>query len=312
MKTSWFQRIKEGLQKSQERLTQGITEIFTHKKLDEETIVSLEELLIEADLGLSLATRITEKLKETRFGKEVSEEEVKTFLAHEIEGVLKKEERPLSFKDLPKPVVILMAGVNGSGKTTSAAKLAAYWREEGYSSLLVAGDTFRAAAIEQLSVWGKKLHIPVFAKELGADPAALAYEAIEYAQKEHIDLVIFDSAGRLHNNKNLMDELEKIVRVMRKKIPEAPHVSFLVLDGTVGQNAHNQVTFFQKAIPLTHLIVTKVDGSARGGAVVGLIDAFKLPLYAIGVGEKAEDLRPFEASAFAAHLVGLPEKAPHP
>jgi len=300
----WFQKLKEGLKKSSTKLTTGVTQIFTHKKLDDETINELEELLIAADFGLPMATRCIEKLRTTRFGKEVTDTEIKTFLAEEIAHVFNQAKADIDFSKTDSPIVILMAGVNGSGKTTSAAKLAKYWQEQGYSSLLVAGDTFRAAAVEQLQIWGDRLKIPVYAKETGYDPAALAYEAIDKAKREKIDLVIFDSAGRLHNNKDLMAELEKIVRVMKKQLPDAPHYGFLVLDATVGQNASNQVAFFKEAVPLTHLIVTKIDGSAKGGVVVSLVDQFHLPLYAIGVGEKAEDLRPFTAEEFAESLVG--------
>lgn len=300
----WFQKLKDGLKKSSTKITEGVTQIFTHKKLDDTTIDALEELLITADFGLGMANRCAEKLRETRFEKEVTSEEIKEFLAGEITNVFHTVKSDIDFASHDKPVVILMAGVNGSGKTTSAAKLAKYWQEKGYSSLLVAGDTFRAAAVEQLQVWGERLHIPVYAKETGYDPAALAYEAIEKAKREKIDLVIFDSAGRLHNNKDLMAELEKIVRVMKKQLPEAPHYGFLVLDATVGQNASNQVRFFKEAVPLSHLVVTKIDGSAKGGVVVNLVEAYTLPVYAIGVGEKAEDLRPFNPEEFAKSLVG--------
>jgi fused signal recognition particle receptor len=304
-KKSWFGRLKEGLKKSSDKLTQGVTEIFTHKKLDNAMLEELEELLITADLGVSVAAQVVDKLRSERFGKEITEQEVKSFLAQEIAHILSPVAKKLTLTH--KPSVVLMIGVNGSGKTTTTAKLAKQWTEEGLQVSIAACDTFRAAAVEQLQVWGKRLNVPVMARETGADAAGLAFDAYNEAKARGDDVLIIDTAGRLQNNTDLMNELGKIIRVLKKKDPALPHESLLVLDATVGQNAHSQVEIFDKMVPLTGLILTKLDGTAKGGVVVALAEKFKKPLYALGVGESADDLKPFSPEDFARHLLNLEE-----
>ncbi|MEO0983093.1 MAG: signal recognition particle-docking protein FtsY, partial [Pseudomonadota bacterium] len=301
----FFTRLTSGLKRSSSRLSDGITGVFTKKKLDEDTLEELEELLITADLGARAAGRITEAIAKDRFDKEVSDEEIKLALAEEVAGVLKKREELVDFADGPRPRVVLFVGVNGSGKTTTIGKIASKLKAQGAKALLVAGDTFRAAAIEQLTVWGDRAGIPVLAKEPGADPAALVYEAVEKARAEDLDLVLVDTAGRLQNKSELMSELAKIIRVARKLDPDAPHDIILVLDATVGQNALQQVEAFRHSAEVTGLVMTKLDGTAKGGVLVAIAEAHDLPIHFIGVGEKAEDLQPFSADAFARALVGL-------
>jgi fused signal recognition particle receptor len=308
-KKSWLGRLKEGLKKSSDKLAQGMTEIFTHKKLDNAMLEELEELLITADLGVSVAATVVDKLRSERFGKDITEQEVKSFLAQEIAQILSPVAKVLTIahKSSNKPAVILMIGVNGSGKTTTTAKLAKQWTEEGLQVSIAACDTFRAAAVEQLQVWGKRLDVPVMARETGADAAGLAFDAYNEAKARGDDVLIIDTAGRLQNNTDLMNELGKIVRVLQKKDPSLPHESLLVLDATVGQNAHSQVEVFGNMVPLTGLILTKLDGTAKGGVVVALAEKFKKPVYALGVGESADDLKPFKPEDFARHLLNLEE-----
>jgi fused signal recognition particle receptor len=305
-KSSWLSRLRSGLTKSAKRVTESITSLFTKKKLDQATLDELEDALIQADLGVSVAMRLVEKLGKERFGKEVTDEEVRSAFADDIAEILQPVATRLAIDPTHEPHVVLVVGVNGSGKTTTIAKLAHQFRSEGRKVMLAAGDTFRAAAVEQLKVWGDRAGVPVIAKQTGADAAGLAYEALERARADGYDVLLIDTAGRLHNKANLMEELAKIVRVIRKLDPDAPHSCLLVLDATTGQNAHAQVETFKAMSPVDALVVTKLDGSAKGGVLVALAEKFKLPVVAIGVGEGIDDLRPFEARAFARGLMGLP------
>jgi fused signal recognition particle receptor len=299
-----LKKLSEGLSLSSNKISSGISDIFTRKKLDTETLSQLEELLIAADLGPSTAAKLTAEISKNRFGKEVSAEEVKEALAAEIEKILLPAEKQL-FAGSAKPFVIMMVGVNGTGKTTTIGKLAHQFKRDGKKVMLAAGDTFRAAAVNQLKVWGERVDCPVIAKEEGADAAALAFEAVDQALAENIDILMIDTAGRLQNKAHLMAELEKMIRVIKKKIPDAPHGTLLVLDATVGQNAHSQVELFKQIVNITGLIVTKLDGTAKGGVLVSLVERFILPVHAIGIGEGIDDLRPFAARNFARSLVGL-------
>jgi fused signal recognition particle receptor len=303
--SGWFRRLRDGLAKSSSKLTQGLTDLFTKRKLDEEALEDLEDLLITADLGVATAARVTQILSKARFGQEVDSAEIKATLAEEIATILEPVALPLIPDRSRKPHVVLVAGVNGSGKTTTIGKLAKLWRDQGLSVTMVAGDTFRAAAVEQLKVWGERTGCPVIARDTGADAAGLAYDALVESKRRGDDLLLIDTAGRLQNKTDLMAELQKIVRSLKKVDAEVPHDVLLVLDATVGQNAHSQVEIFKDMVDVTGLVLTKLDGTARGGVLVALAEKFKLPVHAIGVGEKAEDLRPFEAKAFARSLVGL-------
>jgi len=294
-----------GLARTSAKLTSGITGLFTKRKLDRDTLDGLEELLITSDLGVETAAKITQALANKRQDKDATADEVKGFLAEEITAILNPVARPLVLDPTIRPYVVLVCGVNGSGKTTTIAKLANKWCGEGKTVLLAAGDTFRAAAVEQLQIWGARAGCPVIAGETGDDAAGLIFDAMRRAYDERVDILIIDTAGRLQNKQELMAELEKIVRVMRKVDETAPHTSLLVMDATVGQNAHSQVEIFKDAVDVTGLVVTKLDGSARGGVVVALAEKFGLPVHAIGVGEGMDDLQPFEARAFARSLMGL-------
>ncbi len=304
-KAGWLARLRQGLTKSSSKLTEGITGIFTKRRLDHATLEELEDLLIAADLGPATAARLTKDLATARFGKEITSEEVRALLAADIAGLLAPVARPLVPDPAHKPHVILMVGVNGTGKTTTIGKLAHLWRDEGRSVTLVAGDTFRAAAVSQLKIWGERCGCPVVARETGADPAGLAYDALEQARRDGTDLLLIDTAGRLQNKSDLMAELQKVIRVIRKVDPSAPHSVLLTLDATTGQNAHSQVEVFQGLAGVTGLVVTKLDGSARGGVLVALAEKFGLPVHAVGVGEGIDDLRPFDSTAFARSLMGL-------
>lgn len=301
---NWFQRLKSGLSQSSNKITDGLASIITKRKLDDETLQELEDLLITADLGPATAAKLTAAIAKNRFGKEVTPEEIRTALAEEIEKILQPVEKPLFTSD-EKPFVILMVGVNGTGKTTTIGKLGQQFTREGRKVMLAAGDTFRAAAVGQLKVWGERIGCPVVTKEEGADSAALAFEALDKAIAANTDILMIDTAGRLQNKTNLMEELSKIVRVMGKKNPAAPHATLLVLDATVGQNAHSQLELFSQMIDITGLIVTKLDGTAKGGVLVSLAERFGLPVHAIGIGEGIEDLRPFSAADYAKAIVGL-------
>lgn len=304
-KKGWFARLKEGLSKSSSKLTEGITGIFTKRTLDDDAIEELEEVLIGADLGPATAARLTAELARTRFGKEVTPDEVRRALAAEIAKILAPIAQPLAIDTARTPHVVLVVGVNGTGKTTTIGKLARQLREEGRTVMLAAGDTFRAAAVSQLKIWGERTGCPVVARDTGADAAGLAFDALERARAEGVEVLLIDTAGRLQNKAGLMDELRKIVRVIKKLDPGAPHTTLLTLDATTGQNAHSQVEVFREMVGVSGLVLTKLDGSARGGVLVALAEKFGLPVHAIGVGEGAHDLRPFDADQFAKSLMGL-------
>ena len=304
MALGFFSRLKEGLSRSTAKLTQGITAVFTRRKLDDAALEELEEVLITADLGTEVAARIIATFRRTRFGREITDEEVKTALAEEIAAILAPVAVPLVIDRAHKPHVVLVVGVNGTGKTTTIGKLAQLYREQGLRPMLVAGDTFRAAAVEQLQIWGSRTGAPVVFAAADADAAGLAFNALTRARTEAIDVLLIDTAGRLHNKAALMEELRKIIRVLRKQVPDAPHSILLVLDATTGQNALQQVGVFKDMVDITGLVVTKLDGSARGGIVVALAEAYGLPVHAVGVGEQAADLRPFDPAEFARGLVG--------
>jgi fused signal recognition particle receptor len=302
--TSWLSRLQSGLGRSSAKLSDGIGAIFTKRKLDDATLAELEELLIASDLGPATAARLVADFAKNRFGKDVAEAEVKTALAEQIAAILQPCAVPLKIDAAKKPFVVLVVGVNGAGKTTTIGKLAKHFRAQGLSVMLAAGDTFRAAAISQLKIWGERVGAQVIAGEPNGDAASLAFQALEKVRGEKTDLLLIDTAGRLHNKDDLMQELAKIARVLKKIDDTAPHAVVLVLDATTGQNAHAQVEVFRNLTQVTGLIVTKLDGSAKGGVLVALADRFKLPIHAIGIGEGADDLQPFEAAEFAASLVG--------
>ncbi|BBK39875.1 hypothetical protein STAQ_49530 [Allostella sp. ATCC 35155] len=302
-KRGWFRRLKDGLSRTSSRIAEGIGAIFTKRKLDAATLEELETLLIQADLGVATAETLVEGLRRERFGQEVSPEEVREHLAREIAKILQPVARPIALER--RPHVVLVVGVNGSGKTTTIGKLARNWRAEGKRVVIAAGDTFRAAAVEQLQVWGERAGVPVIAGAPGADAAGLAFDALQRARADGADVLVIDTAGRLQNKAGLMEELRKIVRVLKKLDPDAPHDCVLVLDATVGQNAHQQVEIFKDMVGVTGLAMTKLDGTAKGGVVVALAERFGLPVYAVGVGETADDLRAFDATVFARSLMGL-------
>jgi fused signal recognition particle receptor len=302
----WFSRLKEGLAKSSRSLTGSITAIFTKRKLDSATLEELEDVLIQADLGVAMTTRIVSAVATGRYDKEIEPDEVKAILASEVAKVLKPVEIPFNFGE-EKPFVILVVGVNGSGKTTTIGKLGAIATGEGFSVMLAACDTFRAAAIEQLAIWGQRIGAKVISRPTGADAAGLAFDAMKEARADDADILIVDTAGRLQNKANLMAELDKIVRVIKKQDATAPHAVLLVLDATTGQNAISQADVFTKVAGVTGLIMTKLDGTARGGILVAIAERFKLPIHAIGVGERIEDLQPFDADAFSRAIAGLEE-----
>ena len=304
-KRGWLSRLRAGLSRSTSKVGGGIGSIFTKRKLDDEALEELEELLISADLGVSTAGKLTAQLGKRRFGKEVDPESVRDALAEDITEILDPVARPLDVDPARQPHVVLVVGVNGSGKTTTIGKLAKHWTDAGHKVHLAAGDTFRAAAVEQLQIWGQRSGCPVTVKDTGADAAGLAYDALQAARKEGADVLLVDTAGRLHNKSNLMSELQKVVRVIQKLDPSAPHDTLLVLDATVGQNAVQQVQTFRELVNVSGLAVTKLDGSARGGILVALAEKFGLPVHVIGVGETADDMRPFKARNFARALVGL-------
>ncbi len=300
-------RLKAGLRRTSNSLTSGIGAIFTGRRLDEAALEELEELLIAGDLGAATAAELTAALAQQRFGAEVTAIEVRRALADQIADLLAPVEGALAIDDDAKPHVILVAGVNGTGKTTTIGKLAQSLSREGRRVMLVAGDTFRAAAVEQLTIWGERAGAPVVARPDGGDPAGLAFDALERARAEGIDVLLIDTAGRLQNKAHLMAELQKIDRVLKKLDPRAPHSRLLVLDATTGQNALNQVDVFREAIDVDGLVMTKLDGTAKGGVLVALARRFGVPVVALGFGEGIDDLRPFEARAFATALMGLDE-----
>ena len=308
MALGFFSRLKEGLTRSTQKLTEGLTSftaVLNKRRLDDAALDELEDLLIGADLGTVVARRVIDSFRRSRFGSEVTDDEIKQALAQEIAAILQPVARPLVLDPVKRPHVVLVVGVNGTGKTTTIGKLAQNYREQGKRAVLVAGDTFRAAAVEQLQIWGERVGAPVIAGGPNADAAGLAFNALTQAAAERADVLLIDTAGRLHNKAVLMDELRKIVRVLKKQDETAPHSVLLVLDATTGQNAVQQVRVFKEMVDVTGLVVTKLDGSARGGIVVALAETFGLPVHAVGVGEKASDLRPFDAEDFARGLVGM-------
>lgn len=304
-KDGWFSRLKQGLRKSSSALTEGITGIFTKKRLDASTLEELEDLLIMSDLGVSVSARVCDRLSKNRFDKAISAEEVQQALAEEIGDIMQDVAKPLDINTDHKPHVILMVGVNGAGKTTTIGKLAKQFKNQGKSVMLAAGDTFRAAAIEQLQVWGQRNDVPVISGKEGCDAAGLAYDAIEKAKNSGTDILMIDTAGRLQNKSYLMDELKKIIRVIEKFDETAPHDTVLILDATTGQNAVIQTEVFNDLAGVTGLIMTKLDGTARGGVLVACAEKFKLPIHAIGVGETIDDLQAFDPNDFSKMLVGV-------
>lgn len=304
-KQGFLARLVGGLARSSERLSEGLAAIVNRRKLDDATLDELEELLIASDLGVAASGRVRADLARDKFDKEVSDAELRAALATVVAASLKEREQPLKIDRAHRPHVILTVGVNGAGKTTTIGKLAERYRREGLKTMIAAGDTFRAAAVEQLKVWGERAGAIVIARETGADAAGLAYEALERARREDVDVLLIDTAGRLQNKRELMDELAKIVRVLKKLDPDAPHDTILVLDAGVGQNAISQASAFREIAGVTGLVMTKLDGTARGGILVAIAEKFKIPVHAIGVGEQIDDLQPFEAEAFARAIAGL-------
>ena len=304
-KRSWWQRLSSGLKRTSSSIGGAITDLVTKRKLDGATIEELEEVLIRADLGVATAGKVAEAVAEGRYDKTVTAEEVKQILAAEVEKIMTPVAQPLALDPAARPFVILVVGVNGSGKTTTIGKLAARLRAEGKSVVLAAGDTFRAAAIEQLKIWGERTGSQVVASQQGADAAAIAYQALEKAKAQGGDVLIVDTAGRLQNKAALMGELEKVVRVMKKLDASAPHAVLLVLDATVGQNALSQVDEFVKTAGVTGLVMTKLDGTARGGILVAIAAKHRIPVHFVGVGEGVDDLAPFAAKDFAAAVAGI-------
>ena len=311
MALNWFKKLKTGLSKSASKVEGAIASITGKKTIDQETIDDIEDQLILADLGIEVASRITKKIKDQKFelnkNKEIEKLDIAKTLASEIEQILQPCEKNLFENVSSKPHVLFLAGVNGSGKTTTAGKIAEQFRLQNKSVVLAASDTFRAAAVEQLKTWGKRVGAKVVSGIDGGDSAAVAFKAHQLAKNENIDVVIIDTAGRLQNKKDLMEELTKTCRVLSKLDKDAPHQKVVVLDGTVGQNAHSQLKSFDEAIGLTGMIITKLDGSAKGGVVVSLAENYKIPIHAVGVGEGLDDLQTFKASSFSMALAGLDE-----
>ena len=302
---SWLKKLTEGLKKTSSSAKSKLSGIFIGKKIDADTMESLEEALISSDLGVSASQKIVKEFEKNYSGKTSDQEELLEALSKSISNILEPLEKELIVSDDHHPHIMMLVGVNGSGKTTTAGKLAKRFSQQGKKVILVAADTFRAAAIEQLKGWAEKTSVELISAERGADPAALVYQSIEKARIQKTDLILIDTAGRLQNRIELMEELAKIVRVIKKLEPEAPHDSLIVLDGTVGQNAVSQLKAFLDVAAITGLIMTKLDGSARGGVLVALAEEFGLPIHLIGVGETAEDLQDFNAMAYSRALLGL-------
>jgi fused signal recognition particle receptor len=303
-RSGWLSRLTQGLSKSSKTITGSITAIFTKRKLDKDTLQELEDTLIQADLGIAVSERIIAAVSHGRYDKEIDPEDVKQILASEVAKVLKPVEVPFNF-GAEKPYVILVVGVNGSGKTTTIGKLGSIAASEGFKVMFAACDTFRAAAVEQLTVWGKRIGAITKSAAIGADAAGLAFDALKEARENGTDILFIDTAGRLQNKTYLMDELDKVVRVIKKMDGAAPHAVLLVLDATTGQNALAQADIFTKVAGVTGLIMTKLDGTARGGILVAIAEKFKLPIHAIGVGESIDDLQPFDAVAFSRAIAGF-------
>ncbi len=304
-KKGWFQRLTDGLSRSSKQMTEQVVSTFTKQPLDQAKLDELEEMLIEADLGPHSAARITQRFSDEKFGKSVDENEIKEALAQAIGAELESREGHFDPLSGPRPYVVLFIGVNGSGKTTTLGKIAADLTNRGAKVLIVAGDTFRAAAVEQLKVWAERARADFMSRPTGSDAAGLAFDAIEKAKAENYDVVLIDTAGRLQNKQGLMDELLKVIRVVKKIDADAPHETLLVLDATVGRNALAQENIFGNQIGVTGIVMTKLDGTARGGVLVPVAQASDSPIKLIGVGEGIEDLQPFKARAFARSLVGL-------
>lgn len=301
---SWHDRLFGGFRRTSDRLSDNLTGLFTKAALDDQTLDEIEEALILSDLGPAMAARIRNRLAEGRFNKELTEDYLREIVSDEVAKVLKPVAHPLEIEAFPRPQVILVIGVNGSGKTTTIAKLAHLFQEQDYGVMLAAGDTFRAAAIGQLKVWAERLGVPIITGKEGGDAAGIVFEAVKQATATGIDVLIVDTAGRLQNKRELMDELAKIRRVLGRLNPAAPHDVVLVLDATTGQNALSQIEVFQELAGVTGLVMTKLDGTARGGVLVAAAEKYKLPIHAIGVGETINDLRPFDARELATAIAG--------
>ena len=301
---SWLERLKKGLKKTSSKLTQNVIAAVDGRKLDQDAIEQLEDALIMADMGPSVAAQLIGSLDDMR-GKTVSDAEVRERISEEVTRILERVAEPIDLSHNKKPFVILVIGVNGTGKTTTIGKLASALKNSGEKVMIAAGDTFRAAAVEQLQIWGERAGVPVVTQDNGSDAASLAFEAIQKAKDENIDVLLIDTAGRLHNKSNLMDELKKIVRVIKKIDPSAPHETLLTLDATTGQNALSQVKVFGEMANVTGLALTKLDGTAKGGVVISLAKAYDIPVRLIGVGEGQEDMQPFQPREFARGLLGL-------
>ena len=303
--TSWAERVFGGFRKTSERLSTNLAGVVGTAKLDDATLDVVEDALIVSDLGPAAAARIRAKLAEKRFGLNISERELKEAVAEEVAEILRPVAKPLEITAFPRPQVILVIGVNGSGKTTTIAKMAHLFQEDDYGVMLAAGDTFRAAAIAQLATWADRIDVPLIRGPEGGDPASIVFDAVKAATDQGIDALVVDTAGRLQNKRELMDELEKIRRVLGRINPEAPHDVVLVLDATNGQNALSQIETFKEVAGVTGLIMTKLDGTARGGVLVAAAEQFGLPIHAIGVGEKIDDLRPFDPDLVAKVIAGI-------
>jgi fused signal recognition particle receptor len=304
-KQSWTDRLFGGFRKTSEKLTSNLTEVVGTAKLDDATLDDVEDALILSDLGPSAAARIREKLRAKRFGLEISETELKEAVAEEIAAILRPVAKPLEITAFPRPQVLLVIGVNGSGKTTTIAKLAHLFQEDDYAVMLAAGDTFRAAAIGQLATWADRIDVPIVRGPEGGDPASIVFDAVKQATEIGTDVLIVDTAGRLQNKRELMDELAKIRKVLGRLNSEAPHDVVLVLDATNGQNALSQIDVFKEVAGVTGLVMTKLDGTARGGVLVQAAEQYGLPIHAIGVGEKIDDLRPFDPDLVARVIAGV-------
>lgn len=303
--TNFFQKLGFGLKKTSSKITTGLSDIFTKKTVDQQTLEELEELLITSDLGVKASAKIIASFAKRRLHKDVSDDEIKQELAADMEQILAPCQKPLIIDKNKKPFVILMVGVNGAGKTTTIGKLAAKFQKQNHKISLIAGDTFRAAAVEQLQVWGKRSNIRVFAGKQGCDAAGLCFDGLKEAQNQGDDIVFIDTAGRLQNKANLMEELKKVVRVIKKQIPDAPHTTLLTIDATTGQNALSQVQVFKEMVDVSGLVITKLDGTAKGGILVAIAEETPTPIHYIGIGEGIDDLDEFNAADFTQNLMNL-------
>lgn len=303
--SNFFQKLGFGLKKSSSKLTDGISDIFNKKKVDEQTLEELEELLITSDLGVKATTKIMGNFARRRLNKDISNDEIRKELAEDIENILKPCQQPLVIDSKIKPYIILMVGVNGAGKTTTIGKLASKLKAQNKKISFIAADTFRAAAVEQLQVWGKRNDIRVFSGENGCDAAGLCFDGITEAIKQKDDIVFIDTAGRLQNKSGLMDELKKVVKVIKKVVPDAPHTTLLTIDATTGQNALSQVKIFKEMVDVSGLVITKLDGSAKGGILIAIAEETPTPIHYVGVGEAIDDLDEFQAGEFARSLMDM-------